>query len=152
MEHSLSWLSYASRLGSDYNTVFMRYNSRWRLQRKMLQRSFREDAAPVFRPMQASKTHELLLNLLEDPLDCLNDLEVWVNFHSPLFAVGVESIFRYSSSIIMSAVYSYQSVRRNDDMVELVKDALNIILKELRPEIAAIFTSFPFRTFRRSVY
>jgi len=54
----------------------MRYNSRWRLQRKMLHQSFRRGAAPAFRPMQATKAHELLMNLLEDPLEYIKHLEV----------------------------------------------------------------------------
>ncbi|OJA12270.1 hypothetical protein AZE42_08146 [Rhizopogon vesiculosus] len=62
-------------LGVDYTTVFMRYNSRWRLQRKILQQSFRRHVASDFEPMQTGKAHELLLNLLEDPLDYPKHLE-----------------------------------------------------------------------------
>jgi hypothetical protein len=54
----------------------MRYNSRWRLHRKILHQSFRQDVVPDFRLMQEAKTHELLLNLLEDPLGYLKHLEV----------------------------------------------------------------------------
>jgi cytochrome P450 len=63
------WYPRILSLGVDHNTVLMRYSSRWRLQRKILQQSFRQDVASKFRPMQAGKTHELLLNLLEAPLD-----------------------------------------------------------------------------------
>ncbi|OJA08702.1 hypothetical protein AZE42_10180, partial [Rhizopogon vesiculosus] len=104
----------------------MRYNSRWRLQRKMLHQSFRQDAVSSFRPMQAAKTHELLLNLLEDPAGYVKHLEV------------------HSGSIIMAAVYSYEASRRNDPLIGLVKQTLDVVLKELRPEIAAIFGAFPF--------
>jgi cytochrome P450 len=70
----LTWLRIL-RLGADYNTAFMPYNSRWRLQRKMLQKSFRQDVVPVFRPMQATKTHELLLNMMEDPAGYIKHFE-----------------------------------------------------------------------------
>lgn len=53
----------------------MRYGSRWRLQRKILHQSFRQDAVPTFQPMQIAKSHDLLLNLLEDPLNYPEHLE-----------------------------------------------------------------------------
>ncbi|OAX42161.1 hypothetical protein K503DRAFT_683883, partial [Rhizopogon vinicolor AM-OR11-026] len=52
-------------LGVDFNTTFTAYNSRWRLQRKILQQSLQQDGISHFRPMQAGK----ILNLLETPLD-----------------------------------------------------------------------------------
>ncbi|KAG0700290.1 cytochrome P450 [Suillus ampliporus] len=111
--------------GVDYTTAFMRYSSRWRLQRKILQQTFRQDIVPNFRPMQVAKTHELLLNLLEDPLDYPKHLEV------------------LSGSIILSAVYSYEAAPRNDHVIERSSLALEVILKEMRPEVAAVFSAFP---------
>ncbi|OAX36943.1 cytochrome P450 [Rhizopogon vinicolor AM-OR11-026] len=111
--------------GVDYTTAFMRYSSRWRLQRKVLQQSFRQDAMSDFQPMQTGKAHELLLNLLEDPLDYPKHLEA------------------HSGSVIMSAVYSYEAARRHDHMIARATMALEIILKEMRPEVAAIFSAFP---------
>ncbi|KAG2153304.1 cytochrome P450 [Suillus clintonianus] len=111
--------------GVDNTTAFMPYNSRWRLHRKILHQSFRQDVVPDFRPMQVAKTHELLLNLLEDPSGYLKHLEV------------------HAGSIIMSAVYSYDAARRNDHMIERASLALEVILQEMRPEVAAIFSAFP---------
>lgn len=111
--------------GIDHTTAFMRYNSRWRLHRKILHQSFRQDVVPDFRPMQVAKTHELLLNLLEDPLGYPKHLEV------------------HAGSIIMSAVYSYDAERRNDHVIERASLALEVILQEMRPEVAAIFSAFP---------
>jgi len=54
----------------------MRYNDRWRLHRKILHQSFRQDVVPDLRLMQVAKTHELLLNLLEDPSGYPKHLEV----------------------------------------------------------------------------
>lgn len=112
--------------GIDYTTAFMRYGSRWRLHRKILHQTFRQDAVPSFRPMQVTKSHDLLLNLLEDPLNYPEHLEV------------------HSGSVIMSAVYSYDAARRHDHMIKRATMALEIILKEMRPEVAAVFSAFPF--------
>ena len=54
----------------------MPYNSRWRLQRKMLQQSFRHDVVPKFQPMQAKKTHELLLSMMEAPEEYVKHFEM----------------------------------------------------------------------------
>jgi len=54
----------------------MEYGNRWRRQRKLFHQSFRHDAAPNFRPMQMVKAHELLLNLLEDPVNFVKHLEM----------------------------------------------------------------------------
>jgi len=54
----------------------MRYNDRWRLHRKILHQSFRQDVVPNLRLMQLEKTHELLLNLLENPSGYPKHLEV----------------------------------------------------------------------------
>lgn len=112
--------------GIDYTTAFMRYGSRWRLHRKILHQSFRQDAVPNFRPMQITKTHDLLLSLLEDPSDYPEHFEV------------------HSGSVIMSAVYSYDAARRHDYMIQRATKGLEIILKEMRPEVAAVFSAFPF--------
>jgi cytochrome P450 len=45
----------------------MRYGNRWRLQRKIIHQTFRQEAIPILAPMQAAKAHELLLNMLEYP-------------------------------------------------------------------------------------
>ena len=50
----------------------------------------------------------------------------------------------------MSAVYSYEAARRGDHIIERITLALETILKEIRPEVAAVFSAFPIRTwFRR---
>jgi hypothetical protein len=67
-------------------------------------------------------------------------------------AVGTDPVFRHSGSIIMSAVYSYDAERRDDKLIGMVKYALDTVLKELRPEIAAVFGAFPFRESYRYVH
>jgi hypothetical protein len=93
------------------------------------------------------------LNLLEDHLDYPKHLEVWVDFYVHLSSTSVlKQSSSYSGSVIMSAVYSYDAARRDDYMVERAVMALDIILKEMRPEVAAIFSAFPSRTLGRSTY
>ncbi|KAG1753366.1 cytochrome P450 [Suillus lakei] len=111
--------------GLDWTTAFMRYSSRWRIQRKIIQQSFRQDVIHNFRPIQVAKSHDLLLNLLEDPSDYPKHLDV------------------LAGSVIMSTVYSYEAARRDDDMIERATTALEISMKEMRPEVVAIFCAFP---------
>ncbi|OAX31349.1 cytochrome P450, partial [Rhizopogon vinicolor AM-OR11-026] len=112
--------------GIDYSTAFMSYGNRWRLHRKFMHQSFRQDVAPNFRSMQVTKAHELLLNLLEDPSHFPKHLET------------------HSGSVIMSSVYSYEAPRRDDPMIERVNMTLDLVIQELRPEVAAVFSAFPY--------
>jgi len=52
----------------------------------------------------------------------------------------------------MSAVYSYEATHPNDHMIEGASMALEIFLKEVRPEVAAVFSAFPFRRPRRAAH
>ncbi|KAH0833179.1 cytochrome P450 [Lanmaoa asiatica] len=117
--------------GLDFNTVLMRYGDRWRLQRRLFHQAFRADAAPRYRPMQQRKSHQLLLAIFEDPEACF------------------EHLHTYSSSIIMSALYDYETKPKNDPMVNVVGRALKLAVEEVRPEVAAFFSVFPFCRFSR---
>jgi hypothetical protein len=59
--------------------------------------------------------------------------------------IGIELDVRLAGSVIMSATYSYEAVRRDDHMVEGAAKAVQIITTELRPEVAAVFSIFPSR-------
>ena len=50
----------------------------------------------------------------------------------------------------MSAVYSYEATRQHDIMIEHITTTLELIVKEMRPEVAAIFSAFPYRGCRHS--
>jgi hypothetical protein len=52
----------------------------------------------------------------------------------------------------MSAVYSYDAERRNDYVIERALLALEVILQEMRPEVAAIFSAFPSRRPHRNYF
>lgn len=62
-----------------------------------------------------------------------------------LLLTSIEPVSRLAGSVIMSAVYSYKAARRDDNMVERATEAVSIITTELRPEVAAVFSIFPFR-------
>lgn len=53
---------------------------------------------------------------------------------------------RFSTSIIMSIVYDYATLPRDDPFIALVEQSLEISVRELRPEVAAIVGEFPIRT------
>lgn len=50
----------------------------------------------------------------------------------------------------MSAVYDYETLPKNDPMVNVVGRALKLAVEEVRPEIAAFFSVFPFCRFSTS--
>lgn len=62
-----------------------------------------------------------------------------------LLLASIEPLSRLAGSVIMSAVYSYKAARRDDSMIERATKAAAIITTELRPEVAAVFSTFPFR-------
>lgn len=45
----------------------------------------------------------------------------------------------------MMVVYDYEPSSMNDPIVTQVKTALDIAVKEVRPEVAALLSVFPFR-------
>lgn len=65
------------RFGIDFNTVLLRYGSRWRQHRRIFHQAFRADAAPKYRPMQQRKSHQLLLAIFEDPEACFEHLHTY---------------------------------------------------------------------------
>lgn len=61
-----------------------------------------------------------------------------------LLLTSIELVSRLAGSVILSAVYSYEAARRDDNMIESAARG-TIIVKELRPEVAAVFSIFPSR-------
>lgn len=50
----------------------------------------------------------------------------------------------------MSALYGYETMPKNDPMVDVVGRALKLVVEEVRPEVAAFFSVFPFAGFPAS--
>ncbi|KAH7925848.1 cytochrome P450 [Leucogyrophana mollusca] len=115
--------------GIAFRTVFLAYGNTWRLHRRLYHQSFRADAAIQYRPMQLQKARQLLVDLLSDPE--ANELEIHLQNHS--------------ASIIMSAVYDYDT-QINDPLVAIVKGVMDMVIKAETPDKAAILDAYPILT------
>lgn len=51
---------------------------------------------------------------------------------------------RFSSSVIMSASYDYET-KHDDPLVKFIGKSLRLAVQELRPEVATVFNAFPIR-------
>ncbi|KAF9222448.1 cytochrome P450 [Gyrodon lividus] len=111
--------------GIGFNTVFMPYGERWRLQRRLFHQSFKADSVSRFVPMQRRKAHQLLHRLLESPELCF------------------EHLFEYTSSVIINAVYDYDPVSPNDNMVDIIGRVCKLLVGVVTPEVAGILGAFP---------
>jgi hypothetical protein len=94
------------------------------ISRRIFHQAFRPDAAVTYRPMQLRKAHQLLLELLHDPVN---------------YELHVET---HASSIIMSAVYDYET-KPNDPLVSMIQGAMNSIVHAETPGKAAIIDAYP---------
>ncbi|KAH7910624.1 cytochrome P450 [Hygrophoropsis aurantiaca] len=76
--------------------------------------------------MQLRKAHQLLRGLLESPQEYEEHLQL------------------HSSSLIMSAVYDYETAPRDDPFVTIINKTLVILLELVQPQLTAILGTFPF--------
>jgi hypothetical protein len=54
-------------------------------------------------------------------------------------------VHRFSAAIIMSIVYDYSTLPRDDPLIAMIERSLEISVRELRPEVAAVVGEFPIR-------
>jgi len=120
------YLATLQPFGWSYTTTFAGYGDEWRYNRRILHQTFRPNSALKFRPVQIMRAREVIVNLIDDPQHYLAH-----------FAT-------FSSSVIMSAVYDYESSARNDPLVNLVVNATSISITMMTPERAMILEMFPF--------
>ncbi|KAH7915421.1 cytochrome P450 [Hygrophoropsis aurantiaca] len=113
-------------IGVGFNSVFLRYGPKWRFHRRLFHQAFKQDAALSLRPMQLRKAHQLLRGLLQSP----QEYEEHIRLHS--------------ASVIMSAVYDYETALRDDPFVTIIDKAITIAIEEVQPQVAAILGAFPF--------
>jgi hypothetical protein len=52
---------------------------------------------------------------------------------------------RFSTSLIISIVYDYDTLPRDDPLIAMVERCAEISVKELRPEVSAVVGEFPIR-------
>ncbi|KAH7912798.1 cytochrome P450 [Hygrophoropsis aurantiaca] len=112
--------------GWSFNFAFTPYGDEWRLARRLFHQTFRVDAAQGFRPMQLSKAHQLLINLIEDPASYIAHMET------------------FSASVAMASLYDYDTKPRKDPLVAIVNRALELGCKVMTPERAILLGAFPF--------
>ncbi|OAX32091.1 cytochrome P450 [Rhizopogon vinicolor AM-OR11-026] len=120
------YLATLEPFGWSYSMGFVGYGDEWRLSRRIFHQTFRRDSALKFRPMQIRRAREMAFNLIDDP-----------KHYNAHFAT-------FSSSVTMSTVYDYETGARDDPLVLLVVDAVNVGIAMMTPERAMILKLFPF--------
>jgi hypothetical protein len=111
--------------------------------RRIFHQAFRSEAAPSFRPIQMRNAHNMVLNLLNSPVEYGNHFQTWV---SPLSWRGLTVryfVHRFSTSLIVSIMYDYDTLPRDDPFISMVERSTEIAVRELRPEVAAVVGEFP---------
>ncbi|KAG2149034.1 cytochrome P450 [Suillus bovinus] len=111
--------------GFGFNTILMKYGARWRCQRRIFHQTFRAEAALSYRPMQQKKVQQLICDMYDAPEEFLKHIHV------------------FSSSVIMSASYDYET-KPDDPLVDLIGKSLELAVQELRPEVATVLNALPF--------
>ncbi|KAG2087126.1 cytochrome P450 [Suillus discolor] len=115
--------------GWSISFAFMGYGDEWRLCRRLFHQTFRSESAVKFRPIQIRRAHEMVVNLVDDPQ----------RYH--------DHFATFSLSVVMSAAYDYDIGARDDPLVKIVVEALNLSSALLTPETALMLKTFPFCEF-----
>ncbi|KAI9457408.1 cytochrome P450, partial [Boletus coccyginus] len=110
----------------DFNFAVSRYGEHWRLCRRIFQQTFRAGAALRFRPMQLRKARELVVNMIDNSDEYPS--------HFSMFSIAVA----------LSAVYDYEPSPRNDPMVSIVENFLQVAVPGLSPGKLFLIKTFPF--------
>ncbi|KAN0078124.1 Cytochrome P450 [Tylopilus felleus] len=112
--------------GIQGGTMVLPYGDTWRLHRRICHQALNAKAAEKFWPMQCARARQLIVNLVEDP---------------QRFSVHLHT---YSTSIIMSVVYGYDTSPTNDPWVEYAERAMKALSKAADPKSTALLRRFPF--------
>ncbi|KAJ8588732.1 cytochrome P450 [Rhizopogon salebrosus TDB-379] len=111
--------------GFEYFSIFLPYSDRWRLHRRIFHQAFRSEAVPSFCSIQMRSAHNMVLNLLH------SSEEYGTHLHA------------FSTSIIMSIVYDYATLPRDDPFIAMVERSSEILTRELVPKVACVVGEFP---------
>ncbi|KAJ3564699.1 hypothetical protein NP233_g8124 [Leucocoprinus birnbaumii] len=107
--------------GWTFNTGLMRNNERWRAERKIFVQNFRRESVGRYMPIQTTKVHAMLRQLLSDP-------EGFADHYKTL-----------SAAIVLEIMYGYEPRPKNDNMVQVVERAVaQIIENSSSPSIVAL--------------
>ncbi|KAF8880411.1 cytochrome P450 [Infundibulicybe gibba] len=105
-------------------TSLLPYGDLWRRHRRVLEQSFKKDAAAQYEAIQTSKTHQMLKSLLEDPANLYT--------HTRIAAIAT----------IMAILYGHNISSLDDEFVCIAEEALDGGAKAVLPG-AALVNIFP---------
>ncbi|PWZ01325.1 cytochrome P450 [Testicularia cyperi] len=104
--------------------LFLKYNDRWRMYRRVMHESLQDKAAKEYEPIQEQEARIALLHLGRTPQ-------------------SFQQIFkRYAASAIMQVTYAYQVKDINDPLVKEVEKCLGNLAMAARPG-ASVLDRFP---------
>ncbi|KXN81929.1 O-methylsterigmatocystin oxidoreductase [Leucoagaricus sp. SymC.cos] len=107
--------------GWTFNTGLMQNNERWRHERRIVQQNFKRESVARFQPIQMTKVHAMLRQLLTDP-------ESFSDHYKTL-----------SAAIILDIMYGYDAEPKNDRIVKVVERAVQQIIENgANPSVAAV--------------
>ncbi|KAL0958419.1 hypothetical protein HGRIS_000559 [Hohenbuehelia grisea] len=112
-------------LGWDFNFALMPYGETWRKCRRMFHQEFHPVASRRFRQKEIGATHELLLNLLEEP-------DIWM-----------AHLRHMAGKIILSIAYGIDVQPGNDPYIALAEEAIHCLVQAAIPG-AFVVDSLPF--------
>ncbi|KAA1476670.1 cytochrome P450 [Dentipellis sp. KUC8613] len=112
--------------GWDFNNALIPYSDKWRARRRLLHATLHEKAAQEFRPLQMTKTHELLCKLRTDPED---------------FEAHITSL---AGDVAIQVAYGEIGDRRqSDEFIRQAREAMETLSKTVLPH-SVIVNSLPF--------
>ncbi|KAF8546627.1 cytochrome P450 [Imleria badia] len=111
--------------GIDFSAGILPYGDRWRLHRRFLHQSFRNDALPRFLPIQHNKGCQFLRHLFGTP----EQLE--------------EHVFEYAISIALNIAYDDDPPSHDDALIKIAANIHESSLSVVRSDIIFIVDAFP---------
>lgn len=123
----------------------MPYGHRWRLQRRFFHQTFKTESTSRFISMQQRKAHLLAHRILSSPDRVFEHIHEWVitniaHFYQPLMLHRSD---RFTSSVIINAIYDYDPVSPDDYMVNIIGRVCKLIAVVNTPEAAGVLCAFP---------
>ena len=110
------------RMGWNWSLATSRGNDYWRTGRKILDRGLRPVATASYRPMTQARTRILLSQLLENPHQWEDHIDLSVTFLSNWHQfLNVWQMFSFQGALILAVTYGYQVHDRGDRLFDACK-------------------------------
>ncbi|OJA16754.1 hypothetical protein AZE42_12640 [Rhizopogon vesiculosus] len=114
--------------GMSFNTVLLPYGETLQRHRKIYHQVLRAEASASYNEMYSRQANQLVIHLLNTTV--AEDLQ--------------KHIQAYSASLIMAVTYGHIAHGEEDLLLARAREFLDVVLRVLTPEKAAMFTAFPF--------